>query len=129
MANKLLSICIPTYNRAEVLDDALNKLFSNPDFDENLIEVIVSDNCSTDRTSEVVSKYPLVLYYRNDENVKDLNFSIVLGYATGTYVRLFNDTLSFKKGALKLMLDKIEKYSSEECNFFYYSNMFLNNNC
>lgn len=128
MKNKLLSICIPTYNRAEVLDDTLNKLFSNPDFNEDLIEVIVSDNCSTDNTAEIVSKYPLVRYYCNKINVRDCNFSIALGYATGSYIRLFNDTLSFKIGGLKLMLDRIEKHLHEDCNLFFYENMFLNNN-
>lgn len=126
---KLLSICIPTYNRAEVLDDTLNKLFANPDFDIDRIEVIVSDNCSTDSTLEVVSKYPLVKYYKNNVNVRDYNFAIVLGYATGSYVRLFNDTLSFKKGALQQMLNKIEHHLSDDSNLFFYGNMFLNSDC
>ncbi len=127
--NKLLSICIPTYNRAETLDQSLAKLFSNPEFDENLIEVIISDNCSTDNTKEVVAKYPLVRYYKNNENVRDCNFSIVLGYATGKYIRLFNDTLSFKVGALTKMLNRIEKHLNYDCNLFFYMNMFLNSNC
>lgn len=126
--NKLLSICIPTYNRCQVLDDTLNKLFSNPDFDENIIEVIVSDNCSTDNTSEVVAKYSLVHYYRNEENIRDRNFSKVLGYATGSYIRLFNDTISFKDGALKIMLERIEKHLEDNCNLFFYGDMFLNKN-
>lgn len=52
MENKrpLLSICIPTYNRAEILDKTLFLLFSNPDFNVDEIEVVVSDNCSTDHT-------------------------------------------------------------------------------
>lgn len=129
MNSKLLSICIPTYNRSEVLDETLNKLFSNPEFDANKIEVIVSDNCSADNTAEVVLKYPLVRYYCNSENVKDFNFSIVLGYATGSYIRLFNDTLSFKKGALKTMLKRIETHIAEDCNLFFYEKMFLNSNC
>ncbi|MDO9276314.1 MAG: glycosyltransferase family 2 protein [Lutibacter sp.] len=128
MNNKLLSICIPTYNRCELLDEALSKLFSNNEFDSNSIEVIVSDNCSTDNTAEVVSKYPLVRYFCNSENVRDRNFSIVLGYATGSYIRLFNDTLSFKDGALKMMLERIEKHLEDNCNLFFYGNMFLNKN-
>lgn len=129
MNNKLLSICIPTYNRAEVLDTTLNSLFLNPEFDETKVEVIVSDNCSTDNTAAVVAKYPLVRYYKNDENVRDCNFSIVLGYATGNYIRLFNDTLSFKEGALKTMIDRIEEYLNEGCNLFFYGNLFKNSNC
>ena len=126
MNNILLSICIPTYNRANVLDETLKKLFSNPEFDKNLIEVIVSDNFSTDNTKHVVSKYPLVKYSCNDKNVRDYNYSIVLELATGNYIRLFNDTLSFKQGALKKMLDTIKKHSVVNCNLFFYSNMFLN---
>ncbi|MCV9927426.1 glycosyltransferase family 2 protein [Flavobacterium sp. LS1R49] len=130
MKNKLLSICIPTYNRAEVLDDTLNKLFSNPDFNGDLIEVLVSDNCSTDNTAEVVAKYPLVQYYRNEENVKDINFTIALGYATGHYIRLFNDTLSFKPKALGKMLGILKKHLEDKKNVFFYANIqFLNINC
>lgn len=129
MNNKLLSICIPTYNRSEILDNTLKSLFSNPDFDNNLIEVIVSDNCSTDNTHAIVNKYPLVRYYRNNKNVIDENFTIVLSYANGKYIKLFNDTLIFKKGALKKMLNIIDNYSVNQCNLFFYSNMFLNKDC
>lgn len=129
ITNKLLSICIPTYNRCDILDVTLNSLFSNPEFDENKIEIIVSDNCSTDNTAKVVAKYPLVRYYCNSENVKDRNFSIVLGYATGSYIRLFNDTISFKPKVLGYMLEEIKKYLGKNKNLFFYGNMFLNQNC
>lgn len=124
----LLSICIPTYNRAEVLDQTLQKLFSNPDFDENKVEVIVSDNASTDNTSEIVSKYPEVKYYKNSENIRDKNFSLTLGYATGRYLKLFNDTLEFKPQALKKIIDTIDRHSENE-NLFFYANIFTNSNC
>jgi len=123
-----LSICIPTYNRAEVLDQTLQKLFSNPDFDKNKVEVIVSDNASTDNTYEIVSKYPEAKYYKNSENIRDKNFSLTLGYATGRYLKLFNDTLEFKPQALKKIIDTIEKHSENE-NLFFYANIFTNSNC
>jgi glycosyltransferase involved in cell wall biosynthesis len=129
MSKILLSICIPTYNRCTVLDDTLKTLFSNPEFDSNRIEVIVSDNSSTDHTQEIVAKYPLVRYYCNAENVKDRNFALVLGYATGRYIKLFNDTLSFKPNALGKLLDRIEKQMDSNVNLFFYSNMFLNSDC
>jgi abequosyltransferase len=124
-----LSICIPTYNRCEVLDNTLNLLFSNSEFDTDKIEVIVSDNCSTDNTKLIVAKYPLVKYYRNQENIKDLNFAVALEHAGGKYVRLFNDTLIFKSGALKLMLNSIENSSPNNENIFFYQNTFLNRDC
>lgn len=129
MINPLLSLCIPTYNRCEVLEETLHTLFSNPEFDADLVEVIVSDNCSTDDTPKIVAKYPLVKYYCNQENVRDSNFYIALGYATGSYVRLFNDTLSFKPKALGMMLQRIKSELGQNKNVFFYENMFLNTNC
>lgn len=129
MNNPLLSICIPTYNRCDILNDTLNTLFLNPEFDKNRIEVIVSDNCSTDGTRQIVERYPLVRYFRNDENIRDKNFSKCLSYAKGDYIRLFNDTLTFKPGALKRMLQRIEENINSEKNLFFYANMFVNKNC
>lgn len=125
----LLSICIPTYNRADVLDETLKSLFKNPDFDENKIEVVVSDNCSTDNTYQIVLKYPFVRYYRNQENIRDRNFSKVLSYANGHYIRLFNDTLSFKTGSLRKMMDIIETHLGEDCNLFFYRVGYINHPC
>jgi abequosyltransferase len=130
MTNKpLLSICIPTYNRCEILDKTLYSLFSNPDFDIYKIEVIVSDNASTDCTKDIVSKYPLVKYFRNDYNLGDANFDIVLSYGNGEYIKLFNDTLSFNVGMLKKMLLIIENNINDKPNLFFYQNMFTNSNC
>ena len=46
----LLSICIPTYNRSEQLRRALESLVGQEGFSE--VEVVISDNCSTDGTEE-----------------------------------------------------------------------------
>lgn len=55
MQNKIiLSICIPTYNRKEILKGTLDEIFSCPDDD---IEVIVIDNASTDGTIEMLDNY------------------------------------------------------------------------
>lgn len=121
----LLSICIPTYNRCEILNKTLKSLFSNPEFDEDLIEVIVSDNCSTDHTSDVVRRYPKVKYFCNEKNVKDANFAIALNYAQGEYIRLFNDTLSFKPTMLGLMLSKIRENLDSRINLCFYGETFL----
>jgi abequosyltransferase len=129
MRPKLLSICIPTYNRCEILDNTLKLLFENADFENDKIEIIVSDNCSTDKTSDIISKYPLVVYHRNAENIKDGNYSIVLNYATGLYLKLVNDTISFKPGALKTLLDKIEEHKVNQNNLFFYDNNYFNKNC
>lgn len=128
MSYKLLSICIPTYNRSEILDRTLNELFANPNFDNEIIEVIVSDNCSTDNTQEIVQKYPFVKYYRNKKNSSFFNLTTVLSYATGKYIRLFNDTFFFKFDALSKMIERIRFHENENCNLFFYPNFLHNKN-
>ena len=88
-----LSICIPTYNRAEYLDKSLHSLTKQKRFYE--IEVVISDNCSTDNTEEVVKKYQKqynnIFYHKNTENIFDKNFPTVLMKAHGLYRKIFND--------------------------------------
>lgn len=128
MNGKLLSICIPTYNRCDILDQNLNKLFSNPDFDNDIIEVVVSDNCSTDNTKEVIAKYPFVKYYCNESNTSFYNLTTVLSYATAKYIKLFNDTFIFKSDALGWMIRKIKLHEKEHKNLFFYPNFLHNHN-
>lgn len=110
--NPLLAICIPTYNRANVLKECLDKFTSEKIFiNSNLVEIIISDNCSTDNTKEVclkfVEKFPnKIRYYQNSENIFDKNFTKVLSYSRSIYSKLNNDYLYFKEG----QLEKIVKY-------------------
>ena len=100
----LLSICIPTYNRAEILKRTLTKIVNDVDFDDS-VEIVISDNASTDNTQQICQKfcesYSNIFYYRNKKNINDANFFHVLSKATGLYVKLNNDTISFRSGALK----------------------------
>ena len=62
MENKvLLSICIPTCNRGSILDTVILNYITNEEFDDS-VELVISDNASTDNTEEIVKeiikKYP-----------------------------------------------------------------------
>lgn len=104
--DKLLTIAIPTYNRKKYIDIALNSVFSQ--YDER-IEVIVSDNCSTDGTGEYVKeKYPGIVYYKNEENVGMENFQRCYKRATGKYILLLGDDDVITEGSLKVILDFLE---------------------
>lgn len=77
----LLSICVPTYNRAHLLKVMLEALLPQVKAIGNLVEVCISDNASTDNTAEVVQSslaFGPAFYSKNSCN---------LG-ATGNYVRL-----------------------------------------
>lgn len=105
----LLSICIPTYNRALTLKQTLRELNDVVGGDPE-IEIIVSDNASTDNTEEVVSEYPNIRYLRNDSNIKDANFTVALSSGRGDYLKLVNDTVYFTKNGIRRIKDEIRKH-------------------
>lgn len=119
----LLSLCIPTYNRAETLRQTLDALFANPDLDPEKVEVVVSDNASTDNTAEVVGRYPRVRYFRNETNIgANANFTMGLSRCRGRYLRLMNDTVRFNEGMLARMLREIEAADPAKENLYFLQN-------
>lgn len=125
----LLSICIPTYNRAEVLQQMLETFVLNDDFDEE-IEIVISDNASTDKTREVgenyAAKYSNIKYFRNEENIRDKNFPLSMDRATGEYLKLMKDNLIIATGGLKYMKEAIRENILERKSLFF-TNGFLFN--
>lgn len=60
------SVIIPTYNRAEVVSDAIDSALAQTLTD---IEIIVVDDASTDNTEAVLSSYgDKITYFTHDEN-------------------------------------------------------------
>ncbi len=68
---KQLSICIPTYNRKECLSQCLESIIKQSVFND--IEIIISDNASTDGTFDIIKEYcdkfSNISYFRNSENI------------------------------------------------------------
>jgi len=93
----LLSICIPTYNRRQYLSQAIDQLFTQADRYKQYIEIIISDNCSTDGTKDMVMSringcgFP-VQYCRNDQNIGgNNNIAKVVSLSSGEYVYIMGD--------------------------------------
>jgi glycosyltransferase involved in cell wall biosynthesis len=57
-----LSVCIHTFNRADLLDDTLERLRDLERVDTSF-EVVVSDNLSTDHTAQVIEKHQRAMPY------------------------------------------------------------------
>jgi abequosyltransferase len=91
----LLTIAIPTYNRAAFLEQLLESL--QPQVrGEQRVEVIVSDNASLDNTGQVVQKFQrdgmLIRYLCNAENLgADGNILQCYEQAEGRYVWVVGD--------------------------------------
>ncbi|MBT2287731.1 glycosyltransferase [Paenibacillus albidus] len=111
----LLSICIPTYNRASNLDTCLQSIFSQIG-DCPLIEVDVSDNASTDDTPHVVERYmedySNLRYSRNDSNLgADRNILSVTDHARGIFIKLQGDDDFFIDHSLLPLLSILQKHA------------------
>lgn len=109
----LVSICIPTYNRAACLEKTIESIICQPEFVSGEVEIVVSDNASEDITAEVCGKYKEFTnfyYHRNPENVRDKNFPIVLSKAHGKLRKLNNDTLVLGKGSLGKLCNLVKQY-------------------
>jgi glycosyltransferase involved in cell wall biosynthesis len=93
--NILLSICIPTFNRADYLRDAIKYILPAVDKMNEIVELIISDNCSTDDTSDILKELPVspwIHCVRNETNVGALKNGLkCLNLAKGEYVWFVGD--------------------------------------
>ena len=95
----ILSICIPSYNRLNCLENCLNSiLIASKNVDNFDFEVCVSDNNSAQDPIEIINKYKKnfkIKYNRNKENIGfALNAIKTVNISTGKYAWLIgNDDL------------------------------------
>lgn len=109
----LLTIAVPTYNRSELLAQLLDCLRSEIR-GLNEVRLLVSDNASTDATSQIVEEalrdgMPLD-YLRNTQNVgPDANFLQCYEKATGKYLWIISDDDLLRTGTVSRVLAHLKK--------------------
>ncbi|HDR4949053.1 glycosyltransferase family 2 protein [Bacillus cereus] len=103
----LVSIIIPTYNRAhyfqKALESAISQSYKN-------IEIIVVDDSTNLETKYLIQSYlhvyPNIRYYRNKKNIGGaLNFIKGFQYCTGEYVNFLMDDDIFHPNKIQIMLE------------------------
>ena len=85
----LVSIGLPVYNGENYLTEAIRSVLGQTFSD---FELVVSDNASTDRTSDICRDFaatdPRVRYLRNEKNIgAALNYDLVWHQSCGTYFK------------------------------------------
>lgn len=105
----LLTIAIPTFNRAAYLDNCLASLVPQVKECAGEVDLVVSDNASTDTTPEVVRRHAIVFpslrVVRNPHNIgSDHNIAQCFALATAKYVLIFGDDDVLLPGALNRIL-------------------------
>ena len=112
----LLSICIPTFNRAKNLKEMLDSIKSNSN-----IEIVVCDDGSNDETKEVVNlylkKHNIKYIYQKNSGVSAA-ISKAYNHASGKYlIKMDSDDL-FMDNGLDFILETI-KNNQEYFAFLY----------
>ncbi|KQK27312.1 hypothetical protein AR438_03650 [Chryseobacterium aquaticum] len=104
--SSLVSICIPTYNGEKYLNEALESVKSQT---YKNIEVIISDDSSTDSTLEICNKFknevdfPVHIYSHKPSGI-GANWNYTIEKANGDYIKfLFQDDVMESECILKMM--------------------------
>jgi len=110
----LLTIAIPTWNRAAYLRQNLEQLVPQlMEVATNQVEILISDNCSTDESPEVVAGFMQrgmpIRYIKNAENIgSDCNVAQCFNEAAGRYVLILGDDDLLVDGALPWLVKRLE---------------------
>ena len=130
--NPIISLCIPTYNRPEILKKTLDSIYSQGVSDSSF-EVCISDDSSDDRTSIVVEEYlnkhNNIVYRKNNERQIYKNLIEVLKMGRGRLLKLLNDYCLLKENALSDIITFISQFNESTGIVFLKNNndIFFNN--
>jgi len=110
MVAPLVSICIPTYNRAgmvgKAIDSALAQSYSN-------IEVLVVDNASQDNIESVIADYndKRLKFYKNKQNLGMYgNFNRCIELSHGEYIHILHSDDFIDSNFTKICVDFMESH-------------------
>jgi glycosyltransferase involved in cell wall biosynthesis len=117
---KKLTICIPTYNRSAYLDECLNSIYQNSNISN--IEIIVSNNNSTDNTRAVVREHIKknivnIKYIENKNILPCLNWYSGVELVNTKYMMLLSDDDKLEPGFIDYFYINYQ-YNDIDCILF-----------
>jgi glycosyltransferase involved in cell wall biosynthesis len=92
-------------------------LVAQKEFHSPEVELVISDNASTDHTAAVAQKYAEyknIHYHRNEKNNLARNFVTVMSAAHGLYRKLSNDYLIYNAGSIEYLLRVVKENMDEK---------------
>ncbi|MHA8051652.1 glycosyltransferase family 2 protein [Aquirufa sp. ROCK-SH2] len=106
-SNPLISVIIPTYNRINVVGNAiksvLNQTYSN-------IELIVVDDGSTDGTQKLIATFPEVIYISKANGGQASARNVGLKHANGKFIASLDSDDFWEEQFLEKMIASIEEH-------------------
>lgn len=109
-----VTVCLPTYNSGEFITQAIDSVLQQTFTD---FELIISDDCSTDNTPEVIKSYlqkdSRIRYLKNSKNLGLFaNWNQCLESADGEYITIFaQDDVMLPKN-LEQKVKILDKYQN-----------------
>src|SRR5208283_1890789 len=123
VSEKILSICIPTYNRAKALDRLLGNLELEIKGISELLEICVSDNGSNDDTSRVLDRWEKKLPLARRKNEKnmgyDLNALEVTKMGSGMFLWHVGDDDLVVEGSVRRLVNDLISLEDKEIGVVY----------
>ena len=119
----LLTICIPTYNRASHLEKLLATLVHSVlPMGKGDIEILVVNNCSKDNTKNILDKiaHPAVRVVHRDVFLLTAEENIIhsLDYCRGDYVWFLGDD---DVPVLSNLSDHLDRLRKENCDYYFFN--------
>ena len=119
----LVSVVIPTWNRADLLREAIDSVFAQQGVGELFdLEALVVDDASSDHTPDVVARYGAVRHIRLKENrgLPAGARNVGIEASTGTYVAFLDDDDLWLPGKLKLQVPALESNTAAGVAYSHY---------
>ena len=124
MLHKLkISVILPVYNGENFLAEAIESVLKQT-FED--FELVISDNCSTDNTKEIIKSFrdKRVKYFRNSSNLgMPRNWNKAVGYSQSEYIHVFahDDIMLADNLAKKVeIFDKCPKAGFLHCSCYIF---------
>jgi glycosyltransferase involved in cell wall biosynthesis len=127
----LLSVLIPTYNRAHYIREAIDSVLAQ-EYDN--LEIIVVDDGSTDDTQNVVERIvgalratplrnrnPIKYFYQENRGISAAR-NVCLAHASGEYIAWLDSDDYWLPGKLKAQVKYFKEHSDCEIVFSCYAN-------
>lgn len=110
MSNNLVSVIIPTYNRAQLVVEAIKsvEMQSYP-----AVQIIVIDDGSVDNTAQIVAAFKNVEYYYQENKGQAAARNLGLSYAKGEYIASLDSDDIWHKDFLERAVAALERYETD----------------
>ncbi len=125
---KLVSICIPTYNRSAFLEQSLTAIVhAIPTALQAQVEIVISNNCSTDNTVEVINSFqqnfPQLIWnvVQQASNIGSINVVVAAKYATGKFIWIISDDDIIHPESVNQIVQVLSKKSEAKSLILEYS--------